>query len=154
MTKRVNSLQNLCTALREEGIQFPCSEGQFYNFVKQESLRGAPASRLKSFFEALVFTRHVLGLEKLQGLIDSRRCVGATMSKGLTDMSKTSLSFYCETVTDVAFNFARTWRAMEPDFRWHGALLHLCSGEMVRRSACRGPFGRQGQRWNSAVFRD
>ena len=81
LTKRVNSLQKLCLALKEEGIRFPCSESQFYSFLKQETCRGAPSSRLKSFFEAVVFTRFVLGIETLQAIVDSRRCVGAAMNK-------------------------------------------------------------------------
>ena len=82
--KRVNSLQKLCNALREDNVRFPCSEEQFYNFLKQESVRGAPASRLKSFFEALVFVRYVLGVESLQLLTESRRCSGAAFSRSLS----------------------------------------------------------------------
>ena len=56
LTKRVNSLQRLCNALKEDKACFPCSEAQFCHFLKQESARGAPASRLKSMFEALVLS--------------------------------------------------------------------------------------------------
>ena len=82
--KRVNSLQKICSALKEEKIRFPCREEQFYGFLKQESARGAPASRLKSFFEALVFVRYVLGVETLQALTESRRCTGAAFSRSLS----------------------------------------------------------------------
>ena len=81
LTKRINSLQKLCLALREDGVFFPCSETQFYSFLKQEASRGAPSSRLKSYYEAVVFTRFVLGIDDLQSVVDSRRCVGAAMSK-------------------------------------------------------------------------
>ena len=81
--KRVNSLQRLCNALQEDGIRFPCSEEQFYNFLKQETGRGAPSSRLKSFFEALVFVRYVLGVDVLQALTESRRCTGAAFTRSL-----------------------------------------------------------------------
>ena len=43
-----------------------------------------PASRLKAYFESLVFSRHVLGIEQLQQVIDSRRCLGASSSFALT----------------------------------------------------------------------
>ena len=82
--KRVNSLQKLCNALKEDKVLFPCNEEQFYHFLKQESARGAPASRLKSMFEALVFVRHVLGVESLHTLTESRRCTGAAFSRVLT----------------------------------------------------------------------
>ena len=52
--------------------------------MKQESARGAPASRLKSFFEALVFVRYLLGVESLQALTESRRCTGAAFSRSLS----------------------------------------------------------------------
>ena len=84
LMKRVNSLQKICSALKEEKIRFPCREEQFYGFLKQESARGAPASRLKSFFEALVFVRYVLGVETLQALTESRRCTGAAFSRSLS----------------------------------------------------------------------
>ena len=83
LMKRVNSLQRLCTALQEDGIRFPCGEEPFYNFLKQETAKGAPASRLKSFFEALVFVRYVLGVEALQALTESRRCTGAAFTRSL-----------------------------------------------------------------------
>ena len=83
LMKRVNSLQRLCTALQEDGIRFPCSEEQFYNFLKQETVMGAPSSRLKSFFEALVFSRYVLGVDALQALTESRRCTGAAFTRSL-----------------------------------------------------------------------
>ena len=84
LMKRVNSLQRICSALKEEKIRFPCREEQFYSLLKQESARGAPASRLKSFFEALVFVRYVLGVETLQSLTESRRCTGAAFSRTLS----------------------------------------------------------------------
>ena len=52
LIKRVNSLQKFCKALQEDGVKFPCSEEQFYSYLKQESAEGAPTSRLKSVFEA------------------------------------------------------------------------------------------------------
>ena len=84
LIKRVNSLQRFCKALQEEGAKFPCNEEQFYSFLKQESAKGAPTSRLKSCFEALVFVKFILGVESLHELTESRRCAGAAFSKQLS----------------------------------------------------------------------
>ena len=40
LMKRVNSLQKLCTALREDGIRFPCGEEPFYNFGNRRQPKG------------------------------------------------------------------------------------------------------------------
>ena len=78
LIKRANSLGCVCGALRADGIAFPCSEDEFYTFLKKQAGSGAPASRLKAIFEAAVFARHVLGLDELQAIVSSRRCLGAT----------------------------------------------------------------------------
>ena len=54
-----------------------------YNFLKQETVKGAPSSRLKSFFEALVFVRYVLSVDALQALTGSRRCTSAAFTRSL-----------------------------------------------------------------------
>ena len=77
LMKRVNSMSKVCGQLATHGIGFPCAETEFYEFLKDEASRGAPASRLKAFYEAVVFSRHTLGVGALQELIDSRRCLGA-----------------------------------------------------------------------------
>lgn len=66
LMKRVNSLSKLCSNLADNDLKFPCSEDEFYSFLKAESQKGAPASRLKACFEPVVFARHVLGIECLQ----------------------------------------------------------------------------------------
>ena len=81
LIKRANSLNSLCGALRAVGSSFPCTEEEFYNFLKTEPNKQAPPSRLKAFFEAVVFARHVLGLEELQQVVVSRRCLGAASQK-------------------------------------------------------------------------
>ena len=78
LIKRANSLNRLTGILNESGLAFPCSENDFYVFLKKEAAAGAPSSRLKAFFEAVVFVRHVLSLESLQQVVTSRRCLGAT----------------------------------------------------------------------------
>ena len=81
---RVNSMSKICSALQLKGLSFPCSEDCFYDVLKSEAQRGVAASSLKAYFEAVVFTRHVLGLESLQQLVDSRRCLGAASQRNLT----------------------------------------------------------------------
>jgi len=84
LMKRVNSLTKLCNTLHGLGVRFPCNEEQFYLFLKGESSRKASASRLKAFFESLVFCRHVLSVESLQQVVCSRRCLGALSSTALS----------------------------------------------------------------------
>ena len=84
LMKRVNSLAKLCHSLHGLGVRFPCNEEEFYLFLKGEASRKAPASRLKAFFESLVFCRHVLGVESLQQVVCSRRCLGASASTALS----------------------------------------------------------------------
>ena len=82
--KRCNSLAKLCGLLRQKGLPFPCNEDQFYSLLRVEVDAKAPSSRLKAYFEALVFCRYVLGVEELQKVVESRRCLGAASSKALT----------------------------------------------------------------------
>jgi hypothetical protein len=49
--------------------------------LKTEPNKQAPPSRLKAYFEAVVFARHILGLEELQQVVVSRRCLGAASQK-------------------------------------------------------------------------
>ena len=84
LLKRANSMAKLCGQLKEKNIQFPCTEEQFYAFLRSEVSAKAPSSRLRSFFEAIVFCRFVLGADELQTVVDSRRCVGASSSAALT----------------------------------------------------------------------
>jgi hypothetical protein len=84
LMKRVNSLSKMCGTLHEQGIVLPCTEEQFYRFLKSEVNMKAPASRLKAYFESIVFSRHVVGVESLQGIVNSRRCLGASLKTALT----------------------------------------------------------------------
>ena len=65
-------------------MPFPCSEDQFYALLRAEVDAKAPASRLKAYFEALVFCRYVLGVAELHKVVESRRCLGAASSRALT----------------------------------------------------------------------
>ena len=81
--KRCNSLAKLCAFFHQHDVTFPCSEDQFYDLLRCEVDAKAPSSRLKAYFEALVFCRYVLGVSDLQKVIESRRCLGAASSKAL-----------------------------------------------------------------------
>ena len=81
LLKRCNSLGRLCNFLREDAKTFPCSESDVYQFMSYEKSRGAPSSRMKGVLEALTFVRHILGIEKLDTCITSRRCMGAASSR-------------------------------------------------------------------------
>ena len=56
----------------------------FTSSWKSESENGAPSWRLKACFEAVVFARHVLGMDSLQTLVNSRRCLRAASRQGPT----------------------------------------------------------------------
>ena len=81
--KRCNSLAKLCAFFHQHDVTFPCSEDQFYDLLRCEVDAKAPSSRLKAYFEALVFCRYVLGVSDLQKVTESRRCLGAASSKAL-----------------------------------------------------------------------
>ena len=76
--KRANSLQRYVTFLHSSRIPFPGSEKALYDFLVEQRLNGAPSSRLQAVIEALRFVQHVVGIDEVQGLTSSKRCVGAT----------------------------------------------------------------------------
>ena len=78
LLKRCYGLTKICSFLKNNGLSFPCSESDFYNFMCHERTNGAPSSRLKSCLESLVFCRHMLGITELDSAINSRRCLGTT----------------------------------------------------------------------------
>jgi hypothetical protein len=43
LMKRVNSISKVCGQLASQGIGFPCAESEFYDFLKAEAQKGAPA---------------------------------------------------------------------------------------------------------------
>ncbi len=83
LAKRVNSLGRITNCMLKNGLSFPCTEDGSYNFLKAESREHAPASRLKGLYEAITFARHVLNVEPLQTILDSRRCLGAASTREL-----------------------------------------------------------------------
>ena len=77
LMKRCRGLARITNYFVDRGMPFPCSENQSYSYLNGERNNNSPPSRLKGIFEALVFSRHVLGVVEFQHLIDSRRCLGA-----------------------------------------------------------------------------
>ncbi len=77
LMKRCRSLCRMTNYFVDRGMSFLCNESQCYMYFNVERANGAPPSRLKACFEAMVFARHVLGAVEFQQVIESRRCMGA-----------------------------------------------------------------------------
>ena len=76
LLKRVRAIEKVCSWL---GVgSFPPSEPTVYKFFSEERMHGAPPSRLKGYMEAFSFCRHVLSVDELVPVIQSKRCVGTT----------------------------------------------------------------------------
>ena len=41
-------------------------------------MAGAPASRIQSIIQSLIFVQHVVGVQELEALTSSRRCLGVS----------------------------------------------------------------------------
>ena len=76
MRKRVNSFIRFVHYLQTNSIEFPGSESDFYSFLDGERIAGAPASRIQSVIQAALFAQHVIGIQQLEALTSSRRCLG------------------------------------------------------------------------------
>ena len=78
LLKRVRAVEKMISHL---GVgNFPAKEPEVYKFFQFERDRGAPASRLKSFLEALAFCLYTFGMEELRDVVQSKRLHGATVS--------------------------------------------------------------------------
>jgi hypothetical protein len=76
LLKRVRSVEKMCSHF---GFgNFPPDEPSVYQFFTAERKQGAPPLRSKGFLEALSFCRHVLSMDQLGQVVQSRRCLGAT----------------------------------------------------------------------------
>ena len=60
--------------------QFPCTKREYYDFLRAERRNGAPVSRLRGYNQAINFCLHVLGIQELQDVSTSKRCIGAGKS--------------------------------------------------------------------------
>jgi hypothetical protein len=75
--KRGTAILRVCNYLESESLEiFPMKEITFYRFLCHEQLQGAPASRLQGYIQAIAFCRHVLDVQELQTVLDSKRCSG------------------------------------------------------------------------------
>ena len=75
--KRGTAILRVCNYLESEMLElFPMKEITFYRFLCHEQLHGAPASRLQGYIQAIAFCRHVLDVQELQTVLDSKRCSG------------------------------------------------------------------------------
>eukprot|EP00435_Cladocopium_sp_Y103_P039500 s3763_g10.t1 len=88
LLKRVRAVEKLCSYF---GIgAFPVTEAEIYSFFQVERSQGAPPSRLKSFLEALSFCHHVLSMDELKDVVDSRRLHGCALSSVPSTVSQAS----------------------------------------------------------------
>ena len=84
LMKRARSLARVTNYFNDRGLSFPCTETepQMYTYLREERDGGAPGSRLKGVLEAVVFSRHVLGVIEFDEIMKSRRCSGAAYVGG------------------------------------------------------------------------
>lgn len=76
LLKRVRAVEKVCSWL---GVgNFPPTEPLAYKFFSEERMHGAPPSRLKGYMEAFSFCRHVLSVDELTPVVQSKRCAGTT----------------------------------------------------------------------------
>ena len=78
LLKRVRAVEKMCNFFGMGA--FSPDEAEMYKFCVSERNLGAPPSRLRSFMEALNFCRHILSMDELGSVVNSRRCVGTTSS--------------------------------------------------------------------------
>ena len=78
LLKRINSFCRFMDHLKDSHLEFPGTEPDFYRFLDSERSAGAPASRIQSIIQSLVFVEHVVGIPELSVLTSSRRCAGVS----------------------------------------------------------------------------
>ena len=86
LLKRVRAVEKMVSHL---GVgNFPAKEPEVYKLFQIERDNGAPASRLKSFLEALAFCLYTFGMEELREVVQSKRLHGATVSAVPTSVAQ------------------------------------------------------------------
>ena len=80
LRKRARSMLHLMEWLRADSRSMPCSESDFYEYLKVQKVSKAPLSRLKSALESIRFCRHTFSVDSLDEICRSRRCRGVCMS--------------------------------------------------------------------------
>ncbi len=96
--KRARSLARVTNYFNDRGLSFPCTEPEMYGYLCAERDGGAPSSRLKGVLEAVVFSRHVLGVIEFDEIIKSRRCsVAASVGGQRVIKQATPLTFDSKT---------------------------------------------------------
>ena len=78
LRKRVHSFLRFTSDLETRRIAFPGTETDFYAFLDELRVAGAPASRIQSIIQSLLFVQHVVGVQELDPLTSSRRCLGVS----------------------------------------------------------------------------
>ena len=112
LKKRALAVSKICDFIeREIGCQFPCSESDYYTFLRAERSGGAPVSRLRGYNQALNFCLHVLGVEELRDVAVSKRCIGAAKPDNPKDRCQASPLRVGElkTLHDVLYQESSIW---------------------------------------------
>ena len=112
LKKRALAVSKICDFIeREIGCQFPCSESDYYMFLRSERNLGAPVSRLRGYNQALNFCLHVLGVEELRDVATSKRCIGAAKPDNTKDRVQASPLRVGElkTLHDVLYQESSIW---------------------------------------------
>ena len=90
LTKRANSMKQLCQQLERIGLEFPCSEPTLYGILCELRRQGAPASRSKGILESIAFVRYTMGVIECDVLLKDKRCWGASTSDTPTNKKQAS----------------------------------------------------------------
>ena len=80
LRKRARSMLHLMEWPRADSRSMPCSEPDFYEYLKVQKASKAPLSRLKSVLESIRFCRYTFSVNSLDEICRSRRCRGVCMS--------------------------------------------------------------------------
>ncbi|CAE7253329.1 unnamed protein product [Symbiodinium sp. CCMP2592] len=78
LLKRAHSIMSYHKVFGWGAGTLPHSERDVYRYMSDAKAGGAKPSQLKALREAIIFVRHVFMVPQLDGVIESRRCLGAS----------------------------------------------------------------------------
>ena len=143
LLKRVRAVEKMVQFL---GVgTFPTSEPSMYRFFQAERDAGAPASRLKSYMEALAFCLYTFSMSELRESVQSKRLHGATVAAVPTALVQSEPLTVAELLKlHEILNASLSWDAMFSGAvlfsvysrsRW-GDAMHCCKLTLDKDDAC------------------
>ena len=90
LSKRANSMKQLCHSLELMGEEFPCNEQTLYSVLCEFRKNGFSVSRSKGVLESIAFVRYTMGILECDPLLQGRRCWGAATSDEPTQKRQAS----------------------------------------------------------------